>query len=210
MQYAEARAHLDTLIPYNLNDYNNGSLTAAGELALGSHIKDNVYIEIGREILELSRVSLDNTAEIRGSAIEDRMPIDSDAAKNLFVVRNLRHADTDAMTTIDDGRGEMGQLKSAEVGRLTLLGRKTLTIGTAADASPELRLDERSASANHMQIRLGNMSGNLHFAELGSHQGTVVYLTEELTHRIAPPRREFRKIGGKFVTMEAMRGRWSR
>jgi hypothetical protein len=201
MHYSEALTHIETRIPYNLNDYDNHMLSSSGELALSSRLTESVFLSLGRDILELSRVSYDTT-----EAPASRRSPDDDQAANLYVLRNVSH--TDAMATIDDAREPVGDVVSPEPGRLRLLGRKTLIIGT--ECSPELQLNPKYCSPQHMQIRIGNMAGRLHFSELGSREGTVVHLTQEQSNRVAAPRREFRKIGKQIMTIESLRGRWSR
>lgn len=175
------------------------NLDDAGELAVRNRFRGVVYMVMGQTIddptiLEVSRMSIGDAND--GTADEP----------NLYAIRNLSSSSPDAVITVDNHRD---RADSAEMGIpdcFSMTQRGTTIIGR--ETTPELRLPD-SVDYRHVYMRLGNIAGNVHFADLYSTGGTSIYLSRG-GDIIANPRRTLKLIDGGIMTMAKYDGRWQR
>lgn len=185
---------------FDLQDFNDYRLSAAGELQVYPGFHHPIHIEIGDDDLELTNLALPKD-EGEEWFIEP---------KRLFVLRNLSSASPEAHIVMDNTERNIGSI-AINGAEYEVQGRKTYIIGRGEDATPQLDLSA-SASRRHLQIRLGNMRGNLHFADLDSKNGTIVKMHEEDARSVysSSPRRHFIPTEDGLITFEQQQQRWSR
>jgi hypothetical protein len=185
---------------FDLQDFNDYRLSAAGELQVYPGFHHPIHIEVGDDDLELTNIAL---------------PKDEGEAwykepSRLFILRNLSSASPEAHVVMDNTERMIGSIALNGV-EYEVQGRKTYIIGRGEDATPQLDLSE-TVSRRHLQIRLGNMQGNLHFADLNTKNGTIVKMHEDDARSVynASPRRRFIPTEEGLITFEQQQQRWSR
>lgn len=203
MEYSEAVAKLTDKIEFNLMDFNNFSLNSSGELAVSHYFHHAIYMKLGSNILELTKLA----AEPEPEESSDKLGLTSHI---LYVIRNLTSPQEAAALTLDNSRRDVGHLAGNDTA-YSVYGRQAITIGRALDATPELDLD-KSASRKHLLFRLGNMAGNLHFMDLDSTNGSSIFLDPRDTNGVVTPWRMFfpNADGSGAETIEKRNGRWTR
>jgi hypothetical protein len=185
---------------FDLQDFNDYRLTAAGELQVYPGFHHPIHIEIGDDDLELTNIALPKDEGEEWYVKPER----------LFVLRNLSSASPEAHVVMDNVERSIGTIALNGV-EYEVQGRKTYIIGRGEDATPQLDLSA-SVSRRHLQIRLGNMQGNVHFADLDSTNGTIVKMHEEDARGVyaSSPRRHFIRTEDGLITYEQRQQRWSR
>jgi hypothetical protein len=185
---------------FDLQDFNDYRLTAAGELQVYPGFHHPIHIEIGNDDLELTNLALPKDEGEEWYKEPSR----------LFVLRNLSSASPEAHIVMDNTERMIGSI-AINGAEYEVQGRKTYIIGRGEDATPRLDLSA-SVSRRHLQIRLGNMRGNLHFADLDSANGTIVKMHEEDARSVysSSPRRHFIPTEDGLITFEQQQQRWSR
>ncbi|HEX7483592.1 MAG TPA: FHA domain-containing protein [Candidatus Saccharimonadales bacterium] len=183
---------------YNLQDFNDYRLTAAGELAISPYFRHPIRIAIGDDDLELTAITLPNNEDAAPMTEPDR----------LFVLRNLSSNSPESKIIMDNTRRNMGSIALNGV-EYEVEGRSTYIVGRGEDATPQLDLSELT-SRRHLQVRVGNMAGNIHFADLDSKNGTIVRIHEEDNNYTTSPRRHFIQTKDGLITYEQQHQRWSR
>lgn len=189
----------------NLMDFNNIRLDSTGTLEVSSHFRHSLYAKLGHNILELSKLVANP------GRLDESEPL-METTNTLYVLRNLTADLAGAMTTIDSSYESQGErFLGGSTGFAATYARKDLIIGTAEDATPELKLDS-TAHPHHLLFRLGSLAGNLHFMNMEDHDdpdGAIIYLHQDDVRGIYQPRREIDMSRG-FVTREDINKRWTR
>lgn len=185
---------------YDLTDFNNHRLSSAGELEVSNSFKYPIHIDVADNRLELTRMAVSPNEATR----------DHEETTDLYVLRNLTSDSPEARIIMDSRRRRLGAV-ALDGSEYTVYGRYTYIIGRALNATPELDLSSH-ASREHMHIRIGNMRGNLHFADLYSTNGTVVRLHPDDSHLVGHPTRVIVRGGedNTLITYEESQQRWSR
>ncbi len=200
MNYLEARDQLPGMMAIDLaNGFNDERLKGNGELEL-FNVEAAVLVSLSPDdLLEVSEARLTK-------GYKERQP--RGEPSRFISVRNLGAGST-AIAVLDDAINEVGSLVLADGTVAKAYARSSgLKIGTAPDASPELELSDL-VSPYHMSIRIGLLSGFVHFMDLNSATGTTVYLPHGTYLRTQ--RREWDDIFAEpMQTVEAANGRWSR
>ena len=199
MSYLEAQERMRRMVAFDLTrDFNNEQISPVGELEMWRFFRSPIIIALGSEaLLGMERVSMVDPNEWR----------DTDDASNLYVIRNLSGAGE--AVVLDDGRRATGTLTVGGRDAWTVLGRQSLVVGTALDATPELELPD-SVSPHHMQIRIGAIAGHIHFMDLYT-AGTTVYVDTSETDTTSIKRQRRTWDGPGFRrTVEGVNQRWSR
>jgi hypothetical protein len=188
---------LSPLVQYDLADYSNGAVDDAGELEVLGQFINPLYLKLGHDVLELTRLSIDLGADLG----------EKDDRATGYVLQNLSAGTSEAPILFGNDSQEVGEIGD---GRNALRGGRLLTLGRAADATPALRLSN-STSRRHAELRVGSINRNLHFLDLYSKNGTSIYLSPEDAGRLSPPRRTLHLIGkidAKYAT--EVEQRWFR
>ena len=192
----QVRQQLPNMYRIDLMNFDDGRLSEEGELEVSKHFKHNIMLELGKDLVELSTASLPESSN---------MPAVGNTT-NAYILRNLSDPTGQGSLLFGDEVQHVGEMPYRS-NTLMVLGRSTITLGRSRDASPDLNLSQ-GVSRRHMQIRLGNMAGNLHFADLYSTNGTRVYLDREDTWAVGTPRRAWLPFPGR--SLAGQRGRWER
>jgi hypothetical protein len=201
MNIRDAESVLPGMVAFDLQDFNDYRLDEAGELVIPKHFRKEVYLRLGSDLLQMSKMPM--------PAPENPGPTDFDPM-NAYIVRNVSADRSDAAIIFDDSSTEKGHVMMPQLGVLTVVGRQSLVIGRDADATPELLLG-RSTGRRHLSIRMSDRARSLHFTDLDSTNGSIVYLAPEDANGIDEPRRKFVGTFPHDVrTLEARNGRWTR
>jgi hypothetical protein len=193
------QSRLDGRVAIDLSNFDSTYLSSAGELGISPRFENNILLQIGDDnLLEVSRVTLDDNAPEAGD----------DNAHNLYTIRNLQQIDA-PLVMLSDERKPADRLYVPGESELTLFARQELIIGTAEDATPGLALSA-FADPHHVRLRLGNMSGRLHFSNvsaIGSLARSIVHLDGGDIRYLERPMRHF---SSGSITHEVLNGRWTR
>jgi hypothetical protein len=201
MNIVEARQQMSEMERIDLTAYGDLSLSGAGELQVAHYFRQNILLELGADVLELSKIAVPGNNEAN-------LPVG--VPRNAYILRNLSDDSGEGSILFGDELQTVETLEPEGRPQLRLMGRQHITVGRAEHATPQLRLS-RSVSHEHMHIRLGNMVGNVHFADLDSKNGTNVYLDSHDAKFIGRPSRVFvRTQPDVIVLREELKQRWSR
>jgi hypothetical protein len=184
--------------PIDLNNFEDIRLSEAGELEVRPYFNNDIYIKLGNSLLELSRVEL----------ATERTVFD-ESAQQAFVLRNLSSAGPSEAILIDDSLNETTGPAASQLGKYVVHTGKNVIIGTDPETALDLDLSE-DVSERHLQIRIGNLARNIHFADLGDTSGTTVYIHQDDTRAIGTPNRVFRIDGDTFQTVRGIEQKWRR
>lgn len=186
---------LSSMIEIDLMNFNDPRIEETGELSILPTFEDDIYVKLGADLLSISRIS-DPTRNDGANGYSE--------ARNLYIVRNTLKQEAEPVV-VSDGAVDLGVSRVEGLRDLSLSTRPALIIGR--EATPSLGLSD-SASAEHFMMRIGGMSGSLHFSDRHSATGTSVHVSSRDSRLITEARRSYRVHGGQFITERALEGRW--
>ncbi len=213
-RYANALTAMHDMHSVNLADFTLHGPSSDGTLEIsgGAALKSTVYIEIGRDILELSKIAPPEAPRAKDLPMGDYIEwLNNESEKFAqaggYIIRNLRADKPEAAVLLGGANIHAGdtELNGTE---LSLYTGQRITLGRRS--TPELELT-RTAEEEHVFIRSGALQANLRFTDLDTEIGTRIYLDN--AKDICSKNRTFytiRNAGDSIMTREAVQGHWSR
>jgi hypothetical protein len=195
MATREIDQQLASMVRVNLADYAEPRVNDNGVLKVLGEFVHPILLQLGHDVLELTGVILEPEEDLKALGA---------ATTHEYTLRNLSTNSPEALLHFDDF-DDYADFGACD--RYAIHGGAQVMLGLAPDANSQLRLSA-SVSQRHAELGVRRIKDTLlllHFLDLGSENGTSVYLSQEdaeETDRRSPHRtiQFVPGVGPKFVT----------